>query len=134
MPLAIHFHSRQFDFTGDKPNPYNPIHGLSLGNWFRDVFRAKDIGASDVEAEDWGWYLDADYAGRSYMVGFCAFCEEDGSVPSGEFTELIVQVEKHRSFTEQILSRNKMDQNDPMLNLVHEIILGIEDVKGVEFG
>lgn len=109
MNQALHFKTARFDVSKETHNPINPIYGHSLLDWLRAELR-EEVEISEPDAEDWGWYSELDFNGRHYLIGACAFFE-DGDNPTEEL-EWVFQVDKHRSFKEKLLGRNKMDVND----------------------
>ena len=128
MHYIVVFESDHFDLTGEEPNPINPYHGRSLGLWMAPRLQARGVEVTEVEPEDWGWYLWASLGDRSYLVGFVGHpAEESGGKP-----ELIVQVGKTRSFLERLTFKEKMDESDEMLKLVVELVRTVEDVENLE--
>jgi hypothetical protein len=117
MDPVIRFRSRLFDITKEPENPYNPIRGTSILQWLR-VRLPDGVSASEVEPEDWGWYFDANWAGRTYMVG--AFADE---VPGGE-AEWAIQFEKSRTLMEKLLGRERLRKGDPVVEFVLALLRG----------
>ncbi len=106
MAVVIRFTTDLFDVSRERENPINPIYGESLLLWL-----GERIGSTHAltppEAEDWGWYSMIDWHGRQYLIGSSASDEEDGQ------REWILQIEKMRSFSEKLLGREKMTDDDP---------------------
>jgi hypothetical protein len=82
--------------------------------------------STEPDAEDWGWYIDVEGGGGSYLVG--ASGDAEGSTPDVDWT---VQVHKSRSLKEKLLGRNPMAADDPLFVLIEKIVragAGIEQV------
>jgi hypothetical protein len=113
MHPAIAFKTAKFDTGKERPNPINPIAGESILNWLRDeVFHGK-YPCTKPDYEDWGWYMNVSYHGRTYMVGGIAFDEDRDD--AGLAIEWLVQIDKERSIRERLLGREKLDGNDPFV-------------------
>ena len=127
MTYSLIFNSNIFDWKSEPPNDCNEINGISLGQYLSPLFVQKSIQVTDIESEDWGWYLDATLDERTYMVGFIIIPKNAGESSD----ECICHVEKSRSFIEIITGKNKMQDDDPMLTIVHKLISEIKDVEKV---
>ena len=109
MNQSIYFKSALFDPATEQQNPINPIRGASLINWLsRELHGTYEI--DEAMPEDWGWYSYIEFAGRTYLIGAIAFFEE-GDDPGAEI-EWAFQVDKIRTFREQLLGREKMREDD----------------------
>ncbi len=115
MHLVIHFQSRLFDLAGEPENPINPIPGTSLLEWLR-THVPENLAMSAPEAEDWGWYSQVSWQGRTYMVGACAHESPDGN------HEWVLQIDKSRSVKERLLGQAKMSPDDPCFSYFHSLI------------
>ena len=115
MNPVIRFRSGLFDLAREPENPINPIRGTSILEWIRDRLPV-GVSASKIEPEDWGWYFDANWAGRTYMVGACA---EEGQ---GGEAEWLIQFEKSRTFKEKLLGRERLSEGDPVVAFVLSLI------------
>src|SRR6476620_4337343 len=104
--IVIRFTTAAFDVTKERPNDINPIYGESLLLWLAEKSKGQ-IVVPQPQTEDWGWYVDVDWKGRSYMLGASASDEDE----SGE-REWILQVVKHRSFKERVVGKEKMTADD----------------------
>ena len=105
MAAVIRFKTRMFDLTKERPNPINPIHGESLLIWLAERTK-ENLSISSPDAEDWGWYSHVDWHGRSYMLGACAYDEEDG------LNEWVLQIEKQRTAMERLRGKETMAPED----------------------
>jgi len=124
MAHVIRFNTATLDVSKERPNPINPIPGESLLLWLRQRARP-DVAVSVPDAEDWGWYSTVQWKGRSYMLGSSA-CEDDG----GDW-EWILQIEKHRSVTEKLLGRSKMNKDDECAKYFQRLLESEATFKGV---
>lgn len=102
---VIRFTTSLFDVTKERPNDINPIYGESLLIWLAEKLKG-EVVVSEPQTEDWGWYVDIDWKGRSYMLGASASDEENGQ------REWVLQIVKHRTFKERVLGKEKMTAED----------------------
>lgn len=128
MNFAISFETRKFDLEGEEENPINPIKGKSVGEWMVNLLELSGVQVTDLDAEDWGWYSYAIFEGNKYLVGFIALPTEGHN----EAPEIIVQVDKSRSFWESLLGKNKMTDRDPLFSIILTHIKSIKDVANIE--
>ena len=124
MAYVIRFNTRMFDISKERPNPINPIPGESLLLWLRERARA-DVTLSAPDAEDWGWYCSVAWKGRSYMLGSSASDDDDDD------REWILQIEKHRTVTEKLLGRAKMEKDDECAKYFERLLEGEPNFRGV---
>ena len=117
MAHVVSFRSSKFDVSAETPNPINPIAGQSVLTWLRAELAKAQYTASEPDTEDWGWYIDVTGNDGSYLVG--ASADADGSTPSVEW---VIQVHKHRSFTDKVFGRNKMLADDSLAALIERIV------------
>ena len=127
MAHVLSFRSSKFDIATEMPNPINPIAGQSVLRWLCEQLRDSPYRTTTPEAEDWGWYVDVNGAGGSYLVGASGDPGEPGA--SIEWT---VQIDKHRSMRDKFTGANKMSADDALSALVERILRsepGIADVE-----
>ena len=117
MPHLISFRSPRFDPTAETPNPINPIAGQAVLNWLRAELAKAQYTSTEPATEDWGWYINVEGGGGSYMVG--ASGDAEGSTSSVEW---IIQVHRHRSLKEKLLGRNQMAVDDPLVGVIERIV------------
>ncbi len=124
MAVVIRFTTDLLDVSRERENPINPIYGESLLLWL-----GERIGSTHAltppEAEDWGWYSMIDWHGRQYLIGSSASDEEDGQ------REWILQIEKMRSFSEKLLGREKMTDDDPCAAHVQALLAAEPAFRGL---
>ena len=117
MAHVVSFRSSKFDVSAETPNPINPIAGQSVLTWLRAELAKAQYTATEPDTEDWGWYIDVTGNDGSYLVG--ASADADGSTPNVEW---VIQVHKHRSFTDKVFGRNKMAADDSLAALIERIV------------
>ena len=104
--IVIRFTTGLFDVAKERPNEINPIHGESLLLWLAEKLKGQ-VAVPVPETEDWGWYVDIDWKGRSYMLGASASEGEE----SGQ-REWVLQIVKHRTLIERLLGKERMTAED----------------------
>ena len=109
MHFSLSLKTSLFDLSKEEENPINPIYGKSLLEWLRHELSGS-IELIEPDAEDWGWYSELNWKGRNYLIGSSAYFKE-GDDPTSEI-EYIFQVDKHRTFKEVMLGREKMTPDD----------------------
>lgn len=112
MHYSISFKTSKFNVSTEKENPINPICGVSLLDWLREILK-NQVNISKPEPEDWGWYSYLKYKDRIYLIGASVDCNKYQSNKSE--LEWIFQIDKQRSFIEKLLGKAKMNKNDPCL-------------------
>ena len=117
MAHLVSFRTAKFDVRTEEPNPINPIFGQSVLNWLRPMLAHARCSATQPATEDWGWYMDVQCEGASYLVG--ASADAENSTPLHEW---IVQVHKHRSLKDKLFGRNKMAVDDPLVALIERFV------------
>ena len=124
MACVLTFETDFFDSIEEPENPINPILGHAVGEWIRDKLSEATIRTTEIEAEDWGWYCDVELEGQKYMLGFTRN-EDEGDGPS----EVVVQIEKHRSLMQRLRGQNGMTTDDRLVSKVRSII---DDLVGAD--
>lgn len=126
MAHVISFTTARFDVSIEPPNPINPIAGRSILDWLREPLAKAGYRSTEPDTEDWGWYIDVEGGGASYLVGASADAETDG--PDVEW---VVQVHRHRSLTDRLLGRNTMEADDRLFALIERIVRSESDLETV---
>jgi hypothetical protein len=116
MGHLVTFKTAKFDISAETPNPINPIAGESVLNWLRKLLAKTNYRFTQPNTEDWGWYMDVQGEGASYLGGASADAESRGSV------EYVIQVHKVRSLSDKLVGRNKMAVDDPLFGLIERIV------------
>lgn len=122
MIYAISFNSDKFDLKNEIENTINPIKGKSVGEWLNPLLEDNNILTSSIEEEDWGWYSYATLNDQKYLVGYIAIPEDS----NGNFAEVIIQIQKERKFFEQMLGRNQLSKDDPLVKIISAIVKNIK--------
>ena len=128
MHYAISFETEIFDLESEKINSINPIKGYSVGNWFKPHLESAKITVSEIDEEDWGWYSIAKYKDGSYLIGFIALPDEKGIEPP----EIIVQVDRVRSFWKKLLGKDTIQASDEICKIIKKIIDDCKDFNKIE--
>ena len=117
MAHLVSFRTAKFDVRAEDPNPINPIAGQSALNWLRVELGKAKYTATEPDTEDWGWYIDVQGEGVSYVVG--ASADAESSTPDVEW---VIQVHKHRSLKAKLLGQNKLAADDPLVVLIEGLV------------
>lgn len=117
MAHVISFRTSFFDPTGEPENPYNPIAGQSALVWLRASVLEDTDQTSEPDCEDWGWYIEVQVDEATYTVGAICFLEEDE--PVSDPLDWMIQVVKHRSFTDALRRKNAMVADDPLTQTIY---------------
>lgn len=117
MAHVISFKTPRFDVRAETPNPINPIAGQSVLVWLRSQLADAGYQSTEPDTEDWGWYMDVQGAGGSYLVGASGDADADQSE-----IDWVVQVEKHRSLTDKMFGRNQMADDDPLVSAIERLV------------
>jgi hypothetical protein len=126
MAHIVSFRTSTFDVRAEEPNPINPIAGQSVLKWLRLELATAGYTATEPATEDWGWYIDVQAEGSSYLVGASADVED--ATPDVDWT---IQVHRHRSFKDRMLGRNKMAADDPVTALIERLVRADAQCSGV---
>ena len=118
-----------FDLSRERENPFNPIRGVSLLEWLRSELKDQ-LEISEPDAEDWGWYSELEWNGADYLIGAIAFFE-DGDDPLKE-VEWVFQIEKHRSFMDKLLGKNKFTESDSCFLLFKDLLENNSKIINIE--
>jgi len=117
MAQIVSFRTPKFDVRAEDPNSINPIAGQSALSWLRAELGKAGYTATEPDTEDWGWYIDVQGEGVSYLVG--ASADADSSTPDVEW---VIQVHKHRSLKDKLLGQNKIAADDPLVVLIERLV------------
>jgi hypothetical protein len=72
---------------------------------------------TEPDTEDWGWYIDVQGEGVSYLVG--ASADAESLTPDVEW---VIQLHKHRSLKDKLLGQNKIAADDPLVVLIEGLV------------
>src|SRR5688500_8213341 len=104
MAHVITFRTAKFDVGQEPPNPINPIRGESALAWLREGLAELEFSVSMPYAGGWGWYVDVQGMGQTYLLGAIAHADE---AEPGEVIEWTLQLHKSRSLKDKLLGGNK---------------------------
>ena len=115
-------------FTTDRFNLSEPreyfindcCFGDDAARWLVEQLRARGLTATDPDQEDWGWYFDADFEGVTYFVGVGGNSDDDPVDPNRGQWRLMVQ--KHRTLWQKLSGANRLDEHDPFVALLKDIL------------
>ncbi len=127
MHHIISFVTEKFDVSKEDENQLNPIYGQSLLLWLKEKV-AETVHLENPDTEDWGWYTNINWNGRSYLLGASAMESDKGGY------EWIFQVEKNRTIKEKLLGREKMDKDDECLLFFESVFNAEPEFKGLTVG
>jgi len=126
MANIIRFTTNLFDISKEDENPINPIYGQSLLLWLKNKI-SSSYDFSIPDCEDWGWYSDIHWDGRTYIIG--SNCLDD----TNNDHEWTLQIIKQRSFFEKIFGKGKMTEEDECFLYFKKIIESEKSFKNIEF-
>ncbi|MBI2840740.1 MAG: hypothetical protein HYX75_20675 [Acidobacteria bacterium] len=117
MAYLITFATDTFDISKEEPNAINPIAGQGLLKWIRGKLEGSGYTTTEPATEDWGWYIDVEGKGSSYLVG--ASGQPERPAPDMDW---IIQIDKNRSLKDKVTGRNKMTGDDPLVALLESLV------------
>lgn len=103
--------------------------GEDFSKWLVSALSESGVDADVICMEDFGWASHAKYQGASYLMCVAGNSEEYPSRPN--FGEWHVMLERHRSFAQKLLGKNKASAGDPIVGKVVQALreAGFADVK-----
>lgn len=119
----------RFNLSVVRPNFINDCcFGEDFSKWLVSALTESGIDADVICMEDFGWANRADYQGVSYLMCVGGNSDEDPSRPN--FGEWHVTLERHRSFAQKLLAKNKTSFEDPIVGKVMQVLqaAGFADV------
>jgi hypothetical protein len=124
------FETSRFNLTQAGAHFINPgCFGEDVAAWLRGRLAARGVAADAPGQEDWGWYLGAEHAGRTYLIGIGGNpADEGGASNQGEWRVII---EKKRSLTERLTGKARMADDEPIVALVRAILEAEPDFANV---
>ena len=131
MNETIYFRTSLFDLSDEEENPINPIYGKTLLLWLTECLK-DEVLITEPSPEDWGWYSELEWEGRSYLIGASSEYEK-GDDPKSEI-EWVLQVHKHRSLKEKLLGKHKMSKSDNCFMLFKALFENEPNISSVGVG
>jgi len=114
------FTTGRFNLSQAQKHFINPCcFGEDLAAWLRTKLAEKDINASEPGQEDWGWYLRAKRGNNSYLLGVGGNSENSTNRDYGEWRIFVV---RKRTIWDRIAGKGKIADDDPMLQIIEEIL------------
>ncbi len=103
--------------------------GEDFSKWLVLALSEAGVDADVICMEDFGWANQAEYQGVSYVMCVAGNSGEDPS--RANFGEWHVMLERHRSFAQELLGKNKASAGDPIVGKVVHVLraAGFADVK-----
>ena len=110
-------------FNLSQPRDYfinDCCYGDDAARWFVEQLRARSLAVTEPGQEDWGWYFDAKLGGAAYFVGVGGNCDnETASTNRGEWR---LMVQKHRTLWQKLTGANQLEEHDPFIALLRDVI------------
>ena len=117
MAHLISFATEKFDISNEALNAINPIAGQSVLNWIRGKLAGTPYSGKEPATEDWGWYMDVEGEGATYLVG--ASGQPDRPPPDMDW---VIQVHRERSLKDKLTGKNKLADDDPFFALLESLV------------
>jgi hypothetical protein len=127
MAHLITFATGKFGISKETPNDINPIAGESVLKWLKQHLVSAGFSTTEPSTEDWGWYMNVEGNGASYLVG--ASGEPDRPPPDVDWT---IQIHKSRSVLDKLAGKNKLSSDDPLCVLLEQLVRAEPDFNGVD--
>ena len=102
--------------------------GEDFSKWLVSALSEAGIPADMICMEDFGWANQAAHGGISYLVCVAGNSDEDSNRPN--FGEWHVMLERHRTFAQKLLGKNKIAASDPIVGKIVQVLraAGFSDV------
>jgi len=102
--------------------------GEDFSTWLVSALSEAGVDAGVICMEDFGWANQATYQGVSYLMCVAGNSEEDPGRPN--YGEWHVMLERHRTFAQKLLGKNKGSSTDPIVGKVAQVLraAGFADV------
>ncbi|MFA1260368.1 hypothetical protein ACDI97_02700 [Xanthomonas axonopodis pv. fascicularis] len=94
--------------------------GEDFSKWLVSALSEAGVPADVICMEDFGWANHAEHQGVSYLMCVAGNSEEDPSRPN--YGEWHVMRERHRTFTQKLLGKNKTAATDPIVGNVTQVL------------
>ena len=102
--------------------------GEDFSKWLVDALVKSGIEADVICMEDFGWANCAKYQDASYLMCVAGVSSVDPAKPN--YGEWQVMLERHRSFLDKLLGRNKTSRTEPIFERILHVLrtAGFEEV------
>jgi hypothetical protein len=101
-------------------------YGDDTARWLRHKLVRFGMHVTEPRQEDWGWYIKVQHGRSAYFFGIGGNAEGPTSGNEGEWR---VMVEKRRSFTDKLVGKNQMAENEEILAVLIRLIENEPDMK-----
>jgi hypothetical protein len=128
----ILFDSGRFNLSEVKEHFINPCcFGEDVAAWLAAKLTERGIQVRSPYQEDWGWELPVRMPENSYYIGVGGNSAEDRSDPNrGEWR---VMITKRRSLAEKITGKNKLTQQERIVEIVASVLQTETGISNVHF-
>ena len=130
----ILFATNRFNLSEPKAHFTNPCcYGDDTAAWIRSKLTSIGVKTTEPAQEDWGWHLDVTHNQASYFLGIGGNPDSETSGNQGQWR---LMVQKHRSFTDKLLGKNKLSKDEQIITTLSQIVGKEPDMKllGTEEG
>ncbi|AYN96968.1 hypothetical protein EAW52_25075 [Pseudomonas sp. LTJR-52] len=90
--------------------------GEDFSKWLVSALFEAGVSTDIICMEDFGWANQTEYQGTSYLV--CVAGNSKGDLSRPNYGEWHVMLERHRTFMQKLLGKNKISANDPFVGKV----------------
>lgn len=94
--------------------------GEDFSRWLVEALSATGVDADVICMEDFGWANQAECQGASYLMCVAGNSDEEPARPN--YGEWHVMLERHRTFMQKLLGKNKASASDPIVGKVVEVL------------
>ena len=103
--------------------------GEDFSRWLVSALSEAGVAADTICMEDFGWANQAEYQGLSYLMCVAGNSEDDPGRPN--YGEWHVMLERHRTFAQKLLGKNRTSASDPIVDKVTQVLraAGFADVR-----
>ncbi len=103
--------------------------GEDFSKWLVLALSGAGADAEVICMEDFGWANQAECLGVSYLMCVAGNSEEEPGRPN--YGEWHVMLERHRTFTQKILGKNKILPTEPIVDKIVQVLraAGFADVR-----
>lgn len=105
---------------------FNEIGGFALCQLLQSALDKSGFQTEEIFPEDFGWAFNACFNETKYFCTASVDPVDEGG--QNDFTHFAnLNIEKRRSFFEELKGINKIDENDPAIKAVHSTLINHPD-------
>jgi hypothetical protein len=131
--IDILFRTNLFNLSKVGEHFINPsCFGEDVASWFAAKLKERGYQVSAPWQEDWGWQMSASKGADRYHLGLGGNADEDINVNDPNQGEWRIIVNKDQSFLDRIAGRDKIAVNDPLVELIENILHSESAIRGLE--